>query len=272
MIRSNCFLEKLSLFDIKLNTDTLGPVLSALEANSTLVCLGLSGSFKNEETVKMMIEFIQNSCNSGTSRLKELHFPPRYCRTNFHGYVGKPVTAAMLVGSGLEIFETSNNCCDSNDNAAFFNELTENVSATRLNNLRISGIGSRVAHEALARFLRLTTTLRHLSFFRPKSWTRYPELFLSAVRQNGSLHSFSLDEEFRADESWWLEHISSYCKRNQEVPQLLRSLETDLPLFPSLLAVTRPATRTATSTVFLGLFSCSDAIGPFKHDKRVSPP
>jgi hypothetical protein len=55
----------------------------------------------------------------------------------------------------------------------------------------------------------------------------------------------------------------AYCKRNQELPGLLGSLETDLTLFPSLYAVTRPAAQTATSTVFLGLLSCSDAIGPF---------
>jgi hypothetical protein len=93
----NGSLKNLTLDGIELNPVTLGLVVSALEINSTLVCLGLLGSFKDDQTDKLMIDFVQNSCNRGTSRLKELRFPPRdntESRTfYFHGYAGKPVTA-----------------------------------------------------------------------------------------------------------------------------------------------------------------------------------
>jgi hypothetical protein len=138
------------------------------------------------------------------------------------------------------------------------------------------GIENRAAHEALTRFIHLTTKLRHLSFSRPKHEIGYPVRFLRAVRHNGGFHSFSLHEEFRLDENWWLERISCCCRKNQELPHLLGSLNQQdrrLTLYPSLFAVARPATRTAPNTVFLGLLACSgDVIGPLKHGKRARPP
>jgi hypothetical protein len=283
MLRSNSTLENLAIHSIKLDTTTLGPVVSALESNSTLVCLGLSGSFEDDVTVKMMIEFVQNKCNRGTSRLKELRCPPRETRGThrsiyFPGrYVGKPMNATMLVDSCLEILETDNENIGTgySNSLEFFNELTENVSAIRLSDLRLRGVGNKDAMEALTRFLHLTTTLRHLSFDGPESELPYRERFLKAIRHNGSLHSFSLHEEFRLDENWWLERISFYCKRNKELPHLLGPLnqqDRKLTLFPSLFAVARPATRTATNAVFLGLLAYSgDAIGPLHRGKRARP-
>jgi hypothetical protein len=274
---SHLYLERFII-----DTESMKVLVTALQCNQTVTCLSFAiCKILAQETADLLAEFLQSS----SSRIQELHFLPICYPTlvsassdeNLLGYqlVGVTVSKMMVRSSVTSLTLHQGTCgfvpcCD-----LLFDHLTHNEAASRLCTLTLRAVNGRVA-KSLSEFLAESSRLQELSLvdrYRSKSVSLH---LLSGIRQNGSLHSVVWEVEKGPNPSpSWLHWVTTYCKRNKMLPQLLSQKcaavdgadgagQVNSCVIPSLFCLARQARRTAPNAVFLGLLAAldSDVVGP----------
>jgi hypothetical protein len=274
---SHLYLERFII-----DTESMKVLVTALQCNQTVTCLSFAiCKILAQETADLLAEFLQSS----SSRIQELHFLPICYPTlvsassdeNLLGYqlVGVTVSKMMVRSSVTSLTLHQGTCGFVPCYDLLFDHLTHNEAASRLCTLTLRAVNGRVA-KSLSEFLAESSRLQELSLvdrYRSKSVSLH---LLSGIRQNGSLHSVVWEVEKGPNPSpSWLHWVTTYCKRNKMLPQLLSQKcaavdgadgagQVNSCVIPSLFCLARQARRTAPNAVFLGLLAAldSDVVGP----------
>jgi hypothetical protein len=247
-----------------------------LQSNPVIKKLLLSGCLFDYASTQEFVRFFQDKKYKATPLVQELYIRPGYSMFGRNASSNRTpsvaeVTATMLVDSSLEVLDLDDELQQGANAEHFFDALISNSSQVSLVALHLDNLSTPSA-EALSRFLRTTTTLQRL-IVGNIAYNADREVVLSAIRQNGSLHSVNLQRgaaSFFATEQ--MTRMEAFLERNKSVPLLLAkpslnrfdggdddeldSVEkTDLLQFPALMTSSRSAPRMAPNSVLIGLLA-----------------
>jgi hypothetical protein len=267
-------------------------ILEALRSNQTVSSLKLALHTRfDKEATSDFVHFIRHECNRNGNVLRELvlvkPLPWMHDVESLETTPGK-VVASMLQGSALEALSfPGSDCYRDNDDVLGAADLFQGLlhPTVTLPSLRLSMLDGPGVNDFVS-FLAATTCLQHLTIVRLEQMHDICSL-MSACRQNGSLHSISINHatendtessaEWASLHAWFMRRTMAFCSRNKEL-RFLQSdpvaLETEAPntatastakvdLFPMLVRVAQDTPRMGLNAVFAGLLASKcDTIGP----------
>lgn len=238
-------LQGLTFCNFVFDKDDLKALFVALMSNETAAfSLRFKGSTFEAEATELLVSHIQDEYDKYMLELEDCSF-----RGSTQG--GGAVCARCLVGSTLQALSLT---CRHDDDGSDVLYALPNNSAIRLASLNLNST-SRDSMAAVVQTIPNVLYLQDLSICRRGSTRTCSSAVLLAVRDNGSLHQFTVQDDpsfFTAQE---LRHAKAFGKRNHHVPRLLTtgaSVEI-LALVPSLVAAALPAKRMAPNIVLKGL-------------------
>jgi hypothetical protein len=255
LLKTTLVLQTLILKRIRFDEQRFAQLCDALALNASVTKLGLRKCKFTPCAAATLVDLFQTKVNRGANKLRTLRVDAVT--------QSSPFLPEMLVGSALHSLELEGNV----NVASFLHQVATSGSAARIG-LQCLTLNVKkplsVDFQSLTRYLAQTVVLREL--YLGGIWRHGASRQVTvACRSNGSLVHVRM--EGYLDENVSLE---SYCARNANLPTLLagycdggsgqeRTSEA-LSLVPSLLSVAQHATRTATSTILLGLLALSDSL------------
>jgi hypothetical protein len=162
-IGTTCALQDLEIrvLSFTKEDENMEVLVNALMANSSLTTLKLSNCRMDVDASRLFIQFVQQHCNRGGNRVRELHLTECFMHNRALG----GVAATMLIDSKLELLHLQGNgsyCHGKVDYVSFFGVLSAHTKRIQLPRLKL-GTLSREEVMSMLRYMETSVHLRELS-------------------------------------------------------------------------------------------------------------